>query len=74
MHATGMPFPGQAQAEARLISQLLNHLLRAENAMLVFNSLFEKLTGFPTLLVSVIFYAPITALFPTHPPVSSHLT
>lgn len=74
LHATGMPFPGQAQAEARFISQLLNHLPRAENAMLVFHSHFEKLMGFPTLLLPVIFYTPITALHPTHPLESSHLT
>lgn len=69
-----MPFPGQARAEARLISQLLNHLLKAENAMLVFNSHWEKLTDFPTLPVPVILHTPITAPYPTHPLIPSHLT
>lgn len=61
---TGMPFPGQVQAEARQILHLLNYLVSTANAMLVFGSYFEKFMGFSTLLTPVIFYTPVTVLHP----------
>lgn len=63
-HRNALSWVGTGRSKADLA---LNHLVSAANAMLVFGSYFEKFMGFPTLLIPVIFYTPVSVLHPAKP-------